>query len=189
MKLSLSARIRRAVVLGVTIAAAAIGTAVAAAPAQALGPGTVCMFNAPSGADVGVGKLGHVGWAFREGGTTNWLLGATESPTFNWRDHGDQNTMFNTFRGQRGHGIARHYYAQWRCKDTPGSSVGAASAKVDQLYRQQYNGLFDNCLTRTVAIFKAYDGSLNGLASGAATGPNFYFDHLDGAGFGPKHPL
>ena len=46
-----------------------------------------------------------------------------------------------------------------------------------------------DCLTRTVAIFKAYDGSLNGLASGAATGPNFYFDHLDGAGFGPKHPL
>jgi hypothetical protein len=189
MKFSLSTRIRRILVTGLAFSAAAVGIAVGAAPAQALGPGTVCMINAPSGADVGVGKLGHVGWAFLEGGTSNWLFGATESPTFNWRDHGDVNTMFNTFRGLRGKGIAQHYYTQWRCKSTGGSSVGAASTKVDQLYRQQYNALFDNCLTRTVAIFKAYDSSLSGLASGAATGPNFYFDHLDGAGFGPKHPL
>ncbi|CAM3762078.1 hypothetical protein KIPE111705_23760 [Kibdelosporangium persicum] len=161
---------------------------VAAVPAQALGPGVVCMFNAPTGAPVGPARMGHVGWAFRIGDSQSWNFGATESASYNWRDSGDLNTMFDTFRGLRGKGITRGYYTQWRCKDTPNSSVGAASNKVSQLYGQSYDALWNNCLTRSVAIFKAYDSSVSNLPSGGATGPNYYFDNLT-YGFGPKHPL
>lgn len=193
MTLALFTQIRRKLTLAVSIAVsivvAIIGMAVVATtPAYALGAGTVCMFNAPSGAALGPLHLGHVGWAFREGPTTTWEYGATENASTNWRGRGDQNAMFNAFRQRKGN--ATPYYTQWRCEASPYSSVGAASAEVDQLNKQTYSLLDDNCLTRSVEIFTAYDGStFDYLPPAADTSPNAYFDNLDGYGFGPVHPL
>jgi hypothetical protein len=191
--LALFTQIRRKLTLAVSIAAcivvSIIGMAVVATtPAYALGAGTVCMFDAPSGADLGLMEAGHVGWAFREGNTTTWEYGSTENASTNWRGRGDQNAMFNAFRQRQGN--ANPYYTLWRCHASPNSAVGAASAKVDQLYNQRYNALFDNCLTRSIEIYKAYDGStFGGMSSGAITSPNRYFNNLGGFGFGPVHPL
>jgi hypothetical protein len=191
--LALFTQIRRKLTLAVSIAAcivvSIIGIAVVATtPAYALGPGTVCMFNAPSGAEIGPLHAGHVGWAFREGNTTTWEYGATENASTNWRGRGDQNAMFNAFRQRQGN--ATPYYTKWRCHASPYSSVGAASTKVDQLNKQTYNLLNDNCLTRSIEIFKAYDGSTFGhMEQGGGASPNRYFDSLDGYGFGPVHPL
>jgi hypothetical protein len=191
--LALFTQIRRKLTLAVSIAVsmvvAIIGmTVVATTPAYALGAGTVCMFNAPSGAELGPLHLGHVGWGFREGNTTTWEYGATENASTNWRGRGDQNAMFNTFRQRKG--IATPYYTQWRCMASPNSSVGAASTEVDQLNKQTYNLLNDNCLTRSIAIFQVYDGStFGGMGSGDAVSPNGYFNNIGGYGFGPVHPL
>lgn len=180
--------LHRVAVAALAILAVGAGLALGAAPAQALGTGTVCMFNAPSGAQLGPANMGHVGWAFRIGGTQGWEFGATENASYNWRDSGDQTTMFNTFKGLRGHGIATGYYTQWRCRNTANSSVTAASNKVNELYGQSYDLLWNNCLTRSVTIFQAYDSSLNDLPGAGATGPNWYFDN-ELTNFGAKHPL
>jgi len=45
-------------------------------PAAALGPGQVCVFNAPTG---GNGWIGHDGWGYLIGGTNQWIYGATEN--------------------------------------------------------------------------------------------------------------
>jgi hypothetical protein len=191
--LALLTQIRRKLTIAVSIAAsivvAIIGmTVVATTPAYALGAGTVCMFNAPTGAALGPLHEGHVGWAFREGNTTTWEYGATENASTNWRGRGDQNAMFNTFRQRKGN--ATPYYTQWRCHASPNSSVGAASTEVDQLNKQAYTLLSDNCLTRSIEIFKAYDGTtFDVMPSGYATAPDGYFDALDQLGFGPVHPL
>ena len=179
----------RSLLAAVVMVAAVAGiTVVVAAPAQALGAGEVCMFNAPSGADVGGVNFGHVGWAFRVGGSSTWEFGATESTTFNWRDSGSATDAQNTFRGLRGHSIAAHYYTQWKCANSASSSVTAASNEVNTLYSQGYNIANNNCLTRTIAIFKAYDGgSFGGLYNGDLEGPNNYFNNLPSNFNGPYY--
>ncbi len=63
------------------VALALCSAAVARPPhaAYALGPGQVCVFLAPQGAPIAGLYTGHVGWAFLEGGTSNWIFGATEN--------------------------------------------------------------------------------------------------------------
>jgi len=186
-------RTLKAVITAVALLGATIGTAtVTTAPAQALGAGAACMFNAPTGAQLvpwlGV-NAGHVGWAFLEGGTKTWEYGATESATNNWRASGNEQQMFDAFYGLSGHGIHTGYYTKFRCKQTANSSVGAASNEVNRLYGQTYSGPDNNCLTRTVSIFKAYDSSFGGMDIGSWVAPNFYFDNLNAVGFGPAQTL
>jgi len=80
------------------IAVSVAGLLYLAQPAGALGVGTMCMFNAPSGAH----RFGHVGWAFREGPTTHWFYGATErkggQASGTWQLDGSQDAMFAAFR-------------------------------------------------------------------------------------------
>lgn len=149
------------------------------APAQALGAGDTCMFNAPSGADIGVGAMGHVGWSYLVGGTSTWVYGATESPTYHWHTSGNWNSMLSAFRNA-GYGHSAGYYTQFKCTSTPTSAVGAANNAVANGEGSGYNGLTNNCLTKSVAIFNAYYGF--GLYGGAYEGPNWYFDHLAWSG-------
>ncbi|GAA4639784.1 hypothetical protein GCM10023196_102780 [Actinoallomurus vinaceus] len=152
------------------MALALVGLGLATArPAHALGKGRACMFNATEGAN----GLGHVGWAFRVGPADDWIYGATESASWNWQRESNYATMLATFRTTNGRG----YYDHFRCKDTTNSSVTAAKNKVNQVYSRPYNVVNDNCLTRSVEIFKAYDSSFNNLGNGIGNGPNWYYDN------------
>lgn len=182
-------RTRKALVLVVAAAAGCAGLAFAAPSAMALGAGEVCLFNAPAGADVAGQHLGHVGWAFSVPGSSTWEFGATESTTYNWRSAGPEATVLKTFRGQNGFHIATHYYTQYRCHSTPNSSVTAASNEVNALYRIKYNLADSNCLTRSIAIFKAYSSVFDSLGSGVGVFPNWYYDHLDQSGFSGNFTL
>jgi len=148
-----------------------------AGTAQAYGTGRVCMFNATEGAFT----AGHVGFAFRVGPADDWIYGATESPTYNWWAETNQATMINRFKSQGGAG----YYDSFRCRDTGNSSVGSAKNKMLALFGQRYDVGANNCLTRSVEIFWAYDISLGDLWGAAGTGPNFYYDNYL-FGFGPR---
>ena len=169
--MSASMRLRRLSTVAIATVTAALGAGVAmSTPAHALGPGRVCMFNATEGA---VLRAGHVGWAFRVGGEDRWIYGATENDTWNWQREGNWASVLATFNTTNGN----DYYDHFRCKNTSGSAVTAAKNKVNEVYSRPYNLLWDNCLTRAVEIFKAYDGSLNSLPGGGATGPNWYYDN------------
>ncbi|WP_433172257.1 hypothetical protein [Actinoallomurus sp. CA-150999] len=149
-------------------ALALLGLGLATArPAQALGAGRACMFRASEGA----ANLGHVGWAFRVGPADDWIYGATENDSWNWQQESNYATMLNTFRTTNG----PHYYDDFRCRNTGNSSVTAAKNKVNQVYGRPYNVINDNCLTRSVEIFKAYDISFNNLPPAQGEPPNLYF--------------
>ncbi|MBR8836065.1 MAG: hypothetical protein DSM106950_19080 [Stigonema ocellatum SAG 48.90 = DSM 106950] len=128
-------------------------------PVQALGPGRVCMFKAPSGATYGVVDAGHVGWAYEVGNSGSWAFGATEvadgKPSSTWSKSGDWNAVLDTFkRGAGFHGIG--YYTQYRCRNTASSAVGAANNEAQREEDNGYDFEVNNCLTKSVLIFNAY---------------------------------
>jgi len=133
--------------------------------------GRVCMFDAPKGAL----DLGHVAWAFRgSDGSGTWDYGATLQD-HNWEKHGSEQQMLQDFATTDDSGG----YQSYRCKDTAADDQGAAEAAVTAGFARPYNVIEDNCLTRSVQIFKAYDGSggLNGLPDGKLVFPNAYFNY------------
>jgi len=157
-------------------------TAMALSKLTATTTGRVCMFDAPNGAF----WLGHVAWAYRwSDGSGTWDYGAT-SESRNWRKHGSEQQMLQDFTTSTEGGGYRGY----RCKDTAAGDQNAASAAVTAGTARSYNLTEDNCLTRSVEIFKAYDGSggLNGLPDGKWIFPNAYFNY-DLAGWGDEQKL
>ncbi len=169
-------------------------------PAYALGPGQVCVFLAPTGAS----NLGHVGWAFLEGGTSNWIFGATENrsgrpfvkPGDNndaWVSNGPwagpRGSVLATFAGQLvSGGTVYHgagYYTMYRCQHTSSSSVGAAVARANAIKGYGYGVVTDNCMDHAYNVLTTYGASLANPASGYWT-PNGWFGALGVAsGFGP----
>ena len=159
-----------------TVAAATVAAA-ASAPA-----GRVCMFDAPDGA---LG-FGHVAWSYRDAdGSDGWEYGATLQ-SHNWRRHGSEQQMLHDFATMDESGGYRSY----RCTDTAADDQSAADAKVLAGFARPYSLATDNCLTRAIEIFKAYDGSggLNGLEPGRFTFPNAYFNY-ELTGWGPETKL
>ncbi|MFF4158834.1 hypothetical protein [Streptomyces sp. NPDC001678] len=177
-----------------TLLAATPATALTIAPsAQADEPGRVCMFQAPTGAEIGGHYAGHVGWAYRwDNGSGRWDFGATENEREAWNLNGTWDEVRDTFRHRRNPNNAPGpYYTRYRCINTRGHDQHAAFVKRERLDHTKYvlqgapwNDGTNNCLTRAVEIFKAYDnsGGLNHLNSGKnLIWPNKYFaDALDG---------
>lgn len=160
-----------------TVVAGGVSLATAG-PAAALGAGRVCMFNATEGALT----AGHVGWAIQVGGADDWIYGATEDASHNWQKESNWKAMLNAFRVQGGKG----YYDTYRCKSTSHSSVTAVKNEVKAAYSRPYNLYTDNCLTRAVEFFVAYDSDLSSSFPLASyTGPNWYYDN-DLGGFEGK---
>jgi hypothetical protein len=164
----------------------------AAPPAVALGSGTACMVNAPSGATVGPITFGHVGWAFQVGGTSTWVFGATENgggsayvppggDTESWNASGSQSQMLAAFRNA-GHFHPAGYYTQYRCRTIANSAVGAANTAIRTQAASGYVFPTNNCLTKSVAILDAYGENLGW--PGYFQAPDNYFDNLGGAGWG-----
>jgi hypothetical protein len=151
----------------------ATGIATAEADVTPLGAtaGRVCMFDAPDGAFY----LGHVAWAFRwADGSDTWDYGATSSSR-NWEKHASEQQMLHDFATSTESGGYRSY----RCKETSADDQSAAESAAAAGFARPYDLGEDNCLTRSIEIFKAYDGSggLNGLGDGKFTFPNAYFHY------------
>ncbi len=187
----------------------ALGAGVVAHPghaAYALGPGRVCVFLAPTGAF----NLGHVGWAFLEGGTSNWIFGATENRSglpfvkpgdnnyawvLNGPWAGPRGSVLATFAGQLTlggtvyHGAG--YYTQVRCQNTPSSAVGAAVARANAIKGYGYGVVTDNCMDHAYNVLTTYGASLVDPASNRAYwAPNVWFIALGVvSGFGPISTL
>ncbi|GAA1975084.1 hypothetical protein [Catenulispora subtropica] len=165
---------RAAVLLAAALTAAGVaGPGTASAAVTVTTSGRVCLFDAPDGA---LG-LGHVGWAYRsadgdDGG--DWDYGATLQSR-NWHKHGSEQQMLHEFATLDESGGYRSY----RCKDTAGDDTRAADTTMKAGFARPYDLATDNCLTRSIEIFKAYDssGGLNGLADGKFTFPNAYFNY------------
>jgi hypothetical protein len=167
-------RCRGTVVVAFATLAASVTTGVSAGVAAAAPPavaGRVCMFDAPQGAL----SLGHVAWAFRwSDGSDTWDYGATLSD-HNWEKHGSEQQMLQDFTTLNESGG----YKSYRCLDTAADDQSAAEAAVAAGFARPYNLGEDNCLTRSVQIFKAYDGSggLNGMPDGKFVFPNAYYNY------------
>ncbi len=171
-------RIRYRGTVTVTLAAlaSAVTTGVAFAPAATADAGNagapagrVCMFDAPKGALT----AGHVGWAFRWS-DGSWDYGATMED-HNWQKRGPEQQMLHDFATSTDSGG----YLSYRCTNTAADDQDAAESAVTAGFARTYNLFEDNCLTRSIQIFKAYDGSggLNGLSDGKLLFPNAYFNY------------
>jgi hypothetical protein len=124
--------------------------------------------------------LGHVGWAYRRGDGRNWDYGSTKGTTSSWRKSGAFADVLTGFRDAKD---SSGPYTSYRCRNTDGRDPDRASAKADQVAAEPYDILTNNCLTRSLEIFEAYDtgGDLNSLGEGKLTAPRWYFDNdLDG---------
>jgi hypothetical protein len=158
------------------------------------------MFHAPAGAF----GLGHVGWAYKSVADGTWFFGSTEdlggepwvtsglpSDDYSWWRQGTEDQVRDTFKnrlvisGKEYH--AAGYYTDYRCKTTKVANLGDAFDGLQYAMSSGYDINFNNCLTKSVYIFMKYDPSL-GLADGADTGPNSYFDS-ELTGFGPIYSV
>lgn len=186
-----------------------LGGSIVARPGQAAyarGAGRVCVFLAPSGTF----NLGHVGWAFLEGGTSNWIFGATENRSnlpfvkpgdnnyawvLNGPWAGPRGSVLATFAGQLSiggtfyHGAG--YYTQVRCQNTSNSSVGAAVARANAIKGYGYGVVTDNCMDHAYNVLTTYGGNLVNPASNRAYwSPTVWFVALGVvSGFGPISTL
>ena len=186
------------VLFATSMAAASISTFVAPGTALALGPGKVCLYWAPTGAQFGFVDFGHVGWEIQEPGRGYWA-GATEQdsglPSDSWMvDASSETTIHTDFSGDfYQHGKKQHsagYYVGYRCHSTPSSSVGAAITTANQMASNGYTVITNDCLTKAVHIFTSYDSSNNVMWPGTASYPypNGYFvTYLSQIGWGPIH--
>jgi len=178
------------------------GGAARPTPAYALGPGRVCVFLAPQGAPLAGFYAGHVGWAFLEGGTSNWIFGATENRSgwpfvkpgdnnYAWVSNGPWDSVLATFAGQLVIGGTFYhgadYYTQFRCQNTSNSSVGAAVARANAIKGYGYGFVTDNCLDHAYNVLTTYGGSMVYPASNSGFWtPNGWFAALGVfSGFGP----
>lgn len=141
------------------------------------------MFLAPEN----VLGLGHVGWAYRHADGILWDYGATSFQDQPWRATGSLDRMLADFRSRE---QPPGSYVFFRCRGTAADDEAAAKAAADASDAQPYNLFTSNCLTRSLKVFHAYDGTpdLASLGSGLFTAPRWYFDN-DLDGFEPQARL
>jgi len=118
---------RLSALLATAVAATGITFFVAPASAWVLGPGKMCLYLAPSGAQAGPIALGHVGWEIQEPGRGYWA-GATEQgtgkPVDTWiLSSPSEDTIHSYFKNElSANGKVQHYagyYLYYRCHSTP----------------------------------------------------------------------
>ncbi|MFI7440594.1 hypothetical protein [Nonomuraea indica] len=165
--------LRRAVTaaVGVTLAGALAQAPASAAQSSGVAPGRVCMFSDPN--NVVTGLAGHVGWAFKTG-PDRWTWGSYSSRGKTWKSSW-------TWAATRAYFKRAGYYS-FRCKDTH-QMRSAAATQVWKNY-SRYNPYSSNCLTSSVAVFRAYTPELRSLPSASGKAPRIYFrDTLPQYGF------
>jgi hypothetical protein len=120
--------------------------------------------------------LGHVGWAYRDDDGSTWDFGSTLSAASSWHKAGAFPAVLAGFHDAAD---SSGPYRAYRCRDTAGHNAARAAAKAAEVGAQAYHILNNNCLTRSLAIFEAYDdtGGLASLGAGRFTAPRWYFDN------------
>ena len=161
-------------------------------PALARGPGKVCVFNAPTGAEFGPFEAGHVGWGYLIGGTSQWIYGATEneaeSPKIDpghdigyWDRQGTFQQMLNAFYNPSVPTLNRigvGYYKTYKCYSTTTSSVGPANTARHNVRCGGYLGLWNNSLDHTINIIEAYNSSIPEPGAFYFAAPNDWYSEL-----------
>ncbi|XUL85276.1 hypothetical protein ACQ86D_00025 [Streptomyces galilaeus] len=158
--------------------AAPESSAAAAAPRA-----RVCLVIDPSYTEYRV-RLGHVGWMVQDTARNRWVGGATEigelpaQPGANpdraaygsWSARGTYSSIIATFKTKRGG------YEKMRCTYARHGDADNAVKVFNRSTYRAYDLLTDNCLTRSVAAFKAYSSEFRSLPDGKRTRPNAYYD-------------
>jgi hypothetical protein len=186
----------RLAILCLIVSATLGGLQVVAAPAAlALGPGEVCAFIAPSGA----AGLGHPGWGYQIGGTSQFIYGATENEGNKafvnsgqdigyWDRQGTFNQMINAFHDPTQPTINRRgvgYYTTYKCITTTTSAVGAANTQRHQARCGGYSVFFNNSLDHTYNVLHAYNGSVPMPKPADQPVPSNWYDQLGNPFFFP----
>jgi hypothetical protein len=187
---------KRAVAGLASVALAAVGwTMATGTPAFALGPGEVCVFLEPNGAEIPVlGAVGHIGWGYLVAGSPTWVYGSTENPNGDyqinapaingaWSANGTFQEMINDFTFQPHFPATTkqprpaHQYTEYKCRKTSTSSVGAANTAAAANRTAGYTGIGNNCLNATVRVLGAY-GTPNLPSPTLNPYPNDWYDIL-----------
>ncbi|MER5728342.1 Tat pathway signal protein [Streptomyces sp. NPDC002138] len=172
-----------------TLLAAVVSATVApmAAPgtAGAATGGQVCLFLDKEGAPILGRTYGHVAWAIRDPKNTNhWIWGATEGGKLHipagqnngsWIKGGTWDDLHKSIKPDGHHRAG--YYDAYRCINTAGGDLGAAQRTFRNMKDNGYDIGFNNCLTKSIAIFRKYSPALSSkhLPDGQTLPPRNYF--------------
>ncbi|MGW7102486.1 Tat pathway signal protein [Streptomyces sp. NPDC054838] len=168
------------------LAAAALATALPVAlpsQAEAAPAGRVCFFLDEQGAH----GAGHVAWAVRDPKNAGrWVWGSTDNAegdtaTLPGHDNGSwsQSGTWKQLRGETAgkKAISLRSYESYRCVNTAGGDLPAAQRTYRNMKDNGYQVLYNNCLTKAIAIFRKYSPALSGkhLPDGQKIAPKYYF--------------
>ncbi|GAA2607344.1 Tat pathway signal protein [Streptomyces lienomycini] len=174
-------KVRRRSVGSALLAAVLLGGATPAllpsAEADAATLGRVCLFQDKERA----GGAGHVAWAIRDPKkASHWIWGSTEGPSNGtYVPAGSSNGSWikgGTWTQLRG-SISTGHYDNYRCINTAGGNLKAAQQMYGRMKTNGYAVLTNNCLTKSLAIFRSYSPALTSayLPDGKSKAPNYYF--------------
>ncbi|MFH8701997.1 Tat pathway signal protein [Streptomyces chartreusis] len=174
-------KVRKRGIGSALLAAAVLGGAtpalLPAAQADAAPLGRVCLFQDRQGAK----GAGHVAWAIRDPkNSSHWIWGATEnaegdSYTAPGKNNGSwiKGGTWTQLRGS----ISLTTYDYYRCINTASGNLRAAQQMYGRMKSNGYAVLSNNCLTKSLAIFRSYSPALTSayLPDGKYKSPNYYF--------------
>jgi hypothetical protein len=106
------------------------------------------------------------------------------STTYSWYRNGTEADVRCVFKNElKINGVLYHsanYYTEYRCTRTNYSFLEDARNMVGIVSTSGYNALDNNCLTKALQVFRAYDPtSLAFSKDGVATPPTVYYDSLN----------
>ncbi|MCX5398947.1 Tat pathway signal protein [Streptomyces sp. NBC_00102] len=160
---------------------------IAPAAADAATGGRACLFLDKEGARFAGRTYGHVAWAIRDPKhAEHWIWGATEgyrgkaviaagSENGSWIKGGSWNDLRASLRRDGRHRAG--YYDAYRCINTAGGDLKAAQRTFRTGKSSGYNVGLNNCLTKSIAIFRTYSPALSTkhLPKGEVVPPRNYF--------------
>jgi hypothetical protein len=155
-------------------------------------PGRACLFINPT-ATTRINR-GQIGWAYRRSTARTWRFGSTDGPfrvrdRWNFRGHSWWRTA-TTFNGVlRGFGAEPGPYTAYRCTNVTTSSAHNADKEVAAQFARFHLGVTDNCLTRAVAILRAYGAKLPGTDVSTFPGAPTAYVAKNLAGWEAPEPL
>ncbi|NDZ73731.1 Tat pathway signal protein [Streptomyces sp. SID10362] len=163
------------------LAAAMLGGAtpvvLPAAEAEAAPLGRVCLFQDKER----VRGAGHVAWSIRDPkNSSHWIWGSTEgrgndtyipagSANGSWIKGGTWTQLRSS--------ISTASYDYYRCINPASGNLKAAQQTYGRMKTNGYALLTNNCLTKSLAIFRSYSPALTNayLPDGKSKAPNYYF--------------
>ncbi|MEU9156042.1 hypothetical protein ACGFZQ_19825 [Streptomyces sp. NPDC048254] len=120
-------------------------------------------------------------WAVRDtGNSSHWIWGATEGrngaasiPAGSTNGSWIKGGTWTQLRGS----ISQARYDYYRCINTAQGNLATAQTAYRRMKANGYAVLTNNCLTKSLAVFRGYSPALTGayLPDGKYKAPNYYF--------------